>query len=68
MTEIEQVRLDMGGFEVNAYVVHAPEGDLIVDAGAEPGKILAQIRKPVAAILITHGHRDHVGALDAVRA
>jgi hydroxyacylglutathione hydrolase len=67
MTEIEQVRLDMGGFEVNAYVVHAPEGDLIVDAGVEPGKILAQIRKPVAAILITHGHRDHVGALDAVR-
>jgi glyoxylase-like metal-dependent hydrolase (beta-lactamase superfamily II) len=67
MTEIEQVRLDMGGFEVNAYVVHAPEGDLIVDAGAEPEKILDRIRKPVAAILITHGHRDHVGALDAVR-
>jgi hydroxyacylglutathione hydrolase len=67
MTEIEQVRLDMGGFEVNAYVVHAPEGDLIVDAGAEPEKILDKVRKPVAAILITHGHRDHVGALDAVR-
>jgi hydroxyacylglutathione hydrolase len=67
MTEIEQVRLDMAGFEVNAYVVHAPEGDLIVDAGAEPEKILDRIRKPVAAILITHGHRDHVGALDAVR-
>jgi hydroxyacylglutathione hydrolase len=67
MTEIEQVRLDMGGFEVNAYVIHAPEGDLIVDAGAEPEKILDRVRKPVAAILITHGHRDHVGALDAVR-
>ena len=67
MTEIEQVRLDMGGFEVNAYVVHAPEGDLIVDAGAEPEKILDRVRKPVAAILITHGHRDHVGALGAVR-
>ena len=67
MTEIEQVRLDMGGFEVNAYVVHAPEGDLIVDSGAEPEKILDRVRKPVAAILITHGHRDHVGALDAVR-
>ncbi len=67
MTEIEQIRLDMGGFEVNAYVVHAPEGDLIVDAGAEPEKILARVQKPVAAILITHGHADHVGALDAVR-
>jgi hydroxyacylglutathione hydrolase len=67
MTEIEQVRLDMGGFEVNSYVVHALEGDLIVDAGAEPEKILARLQKPVAAILITHGHGDHVGALDAVR-
>lgn len=67
MAEIEQVTLDMGGFEVNSYVVHAPEGDLIVDAGAGPEKILARLRKPVAAILITHGHADHVGALDAVR-
>jgi len=67
MTEIEQVRLDMGSFEVNAYVVHAPEGDLIVDAGAEPEKIIDRVRKPVAAILITHGHPDHVAALDEVR-
>jgi hydroxyacylglutathione hydrolase len=67
MTEIEQIRLDMGGFEVNAYVVHAPEGDLIVDAGAEPEKIIDRVRKPVAAILITHGHPDHVAALDEVR-
>lgn len=67
MTEIEQVRLDMGGFEVNSYIVHAPGGDLIVDAGAEPEKILAAVQKPVAAILITHGHRDHIGALEDVR-
>jgi hydroxyacylglutathione hydrolase len=67
MTEIEQVRLDMGGFEVNSYVVHAPEGDLIVDAGAEPEKILARLTRPVAAILITHGHADHVGALEDIR-
>lgn len=67
MADIEQVRLDMGGFEVNAYVIHAPEGDLVVDAGAEPEKILAAVRQPVAAILMTHGHADHVGALEDVR-
>ncbi len=67
MTDIERVCLDMGGFEVNSYVVHAPEGDLIVDAGAEPEKILDRLKKPVAAILITHGHRDHVGVLEEVR-
>ena len=66
MTEIEQVRLDMGGFEVNSYVVHAPEGDLIVDAGAEPAKILGAVRNDVAAVLITHGHADHVDALDTI--
>src|SRR3712207_8330431 len=55
----------MDGFEVNAYVVHAPEGDVIVDAGAESEKILAAVRRPVAAGLITHGHADHVNALGA---
>jgi hydroxyacylglutathione hydrolase len=67
MVEIEQVPLDFGGFEVNSYVVHAPNGDIIVDAGAEPQKILAATNAPVAAILVTHGHADHVDALDAVR-
>jgi hydroxyacylglutathione hydrolase len=57
----------MSGFEVNSYVIHTPEADIIVDAGAEPEKILAATRGAVAAILITHGHGDHVGALDAVR-
>ena len=63
MTEIEQVTLSMDGFEVNSYVVHAPEGDVIVDAGAEAGKILGAVKAPVAAVLITHAHADHVGAL-----
>src|SRR3712207_723015 len=57
----------MGGFEVNSYVIHAPEGALIVDAGTEPEKLLAATRQPVAAILLTHGHHDHVGALQDVR-
>ncbi len=67
MSEIEQVTLSMDGFEVNAYVIHAPEGDIIVDAGAEPEKILSATRAEVAAILITHRHADHISALDAVR-
>ncbi len=67
MSEIEQVTLSMDGFEVNSYVVHAPDGDIVVDAGAEPEKILAATLNPVAAILITHGHADHVNALEDVR-
>lgn len=67
MTEIEQIPLDFGGFGVNAYVIHAPDGDIIVDAGAEPEKILAAAKQPVAAILITHNHADHISALGEVR-
>jgi hydroxyacylglutathione hydrolase len=67
LSEIEQVTLSMDGFEVNSYVIHAPDGDIVVDAGAEPEKILAATRNPVAAILITHGHADHVNALEDVR-
>ena len=67
MSEIEQITLSMNGFEVNSYVIHAPEGDIVVDAGAEPERILGATRAPVAAILVTHGHADHVDALEAVR-
>ncbi len=67
MSGIEQIILSMDGFEVNAYVIHAPEGDIIVDAGAEPDKIVDTTRSPVSAILITHGHADHVSALNTVR-
>ncbi|MGH3145700.1 MAG: MBL fold metallo-hydrolase [Rubrobacter sp.] len=67
MVEIEQITLSMDGFEVNSYVVHAPEGDIIVDAGAEPQTILGATRAPVAAILVTHGHADHVDAIEPVR-
>jgi hydroxyacylglutathione hydrolase len=65
--EIEQVTLSMDGFEVNAYVIHGPEADIIVDAGAEPEKILTATQSRVAAILITHGHADHISALNRVR-
>ena len=67
MSDIEQVTLSMDGFEVNSYVVHAPDGDVIVDAGAEPEKILGATRARVAALLVTHGHADHIDALERVR-
>lgn len=66
MAEIEQVPLQMGGFKVNAYIIHGEESDVIVDAGTEPEKILAAVRRPVEAVLLTHGHADHVAVLDDI--
>jgi hydroxyacylglutathione hydrolase len=45
MTEIQRVGVTMGGFDVNVFVVHAPEGDVIVDAGAEPERYS---RRPIS--------------------
>jgi hydroxyacylglutathione hydrolase len=42
---------------------------LVIDPGDEPGKItaaLSEAEMSCAAILITHGHYDHVGAVAPV--
>jgi glyoxylase-like metal-dependent hydrolase (beta-lactamase superfamily II) len=55
---------------MNCYLLECLEsGELaIVDPGADAGRILAATGSaPVRYILLTHGHPDHVGALDDVR-
>ncbi len=61
----------VGRLENNVYVVacRRTEAAVIIDAAAEPGRILAETSdvRPVA-ILTTHGHFDHVGAARQVAA
>ena len=61
-----------GPFQENSYLVWA-EGEsaaLLIDPGDDPEIIQTAIEEQqlqVALILLTHGHLDHVGAVDAMR-
>ena len=61
--------LRVGEYAMNCYIVENTDtrGVVVVDPGADGPRIIADIaeRKP-AAVLLTHGHYDHIGAVDAV--
>jgi hydroxyacylglutathione hydrolase len=65
------LQLPVGPFQANCYLVCRPDEPacLVIDPGAEPSRILNVIEErklePIA-VLVTHGHIDHVGALAAV--
>ena len=63
-------RLEVGFFENNCYVLagERSQESVIIDPAAEAERILRETRgTEVRYILITHGHMDHIGALEEVR-
>ena len=60
--------LTLGAYETNCYILWADGSDrcVVIDPGYEPETVLAQVAKTgkaLEAILLTHGHFDHVGAV-----
>jgi len=65
---LEVRQLTVGPIAENCFIIRKEGGDkaLVVDPGEEPERILAEIEQTgaaVEAILITHCHFDHVGAV-----
>lgn len=58
-----------GPFEENCHLLIGAEGCIALDPGADaPGIEEAIAGRPLAAILLTHGHADHLTALEALTA
>ena len=62
------IRLPIGIYMTNCYIVWAEGSDqcLVIDPAAKPDAIQGACEKKglkIAALLLTHGHFDHVGAV-----
>lgn len=61
--------LPLGAYQTNTYIVHDSQAKscAVIDPGYEADTILktaAQLGLTVDAVLLTHGHFDHVGAVE----
>jgi len=61
---------EVGPWPMNAYALVCPESreSILVDPGADPERLMGMLAgTSPQAIVLTHSHADHVGALDEVR-
>lgn len=63
---MEIKRIAVGMHQANCYVVSTDDDVFIIDPGARGDRIKTYLdpQRSVTAILLTHGHFDHIGAVD----
>ncbi len=62
-------KIVVGPIDVNCYVVITDKDLYVIDPGGDADQIISQIKKenrPLDAILLTHGHIDHIAAVKEV--
>lgn len=59
-------RVIVGKLKENCYILEKNNKCIIIDPGDEVEKIIGNISLNVIAILITHSHFDHIGAVEAL--
>ena len=65
---MERTTIQVGGFEVNCSILSENGKAWIVDPGQEGDRIVKLLRErglSLQAILLTHAHFDHIGAIHA---
>lgn len=61
--------LTLGAYQTNCYILENGGKCVIIDPGYEPERILSFLKEKgltLDAVLLTHGHFDHVGAVEAL--
>jgi glyoxylase-like metal-dependent hydrolase (beta-lactamase superfamily II) len=59
-------KLSVGPMDNNAYLLRADGGSLLIDAAADPERLLGVTGSTVDTVVTTHRHGDHWQALSAV--
>ena len=67
------IAMPVGSYQTNCYMVYNENSEtcVLIDPGYQPEELLEQIRikgKTLEAVLLTHGHFDHVGGVKQIAA
>lgn len=63
-------KITLGQMAANCYIIENGENSIVIDPGAEGLKLIGYLESKdlhVACILLTHGHFDHIGAIDLLK-